>query len=86
MTHADVTPVADQQVFRDLPEAGHLGAVARGHRGARLAPQVRHHPHAALTRACRDGDTARARQLIIEHTQQVRGLVRDVIDRAGGAL
>jgi DNA-binding GntR family transcriptional regulator len=42
--------------------------------------------HAELTRACRDGDTARARQLIIEHTQQVRGLVRDVIDRAGGAL
>ena len=42
--------------------------------------------HAELTRACRDGDTTRARQLIIEHTEQVRQLVRDVIDRAGGAL
>jgi 4-nitrophenol 2-monooxygenase / 4-nitrocatechol 4-monooxygenase, reductase component len=42
--------------------------------------------HAELTRACRDGDRARARQLIIEHTEQVRQLVRDVIDRAGGAL
>jgi flavin reductase (DIM6/NTAB) family NADH-FMN oxidoreductase RutF/DNA-binding FadR family transcriptional regulator len=42
--------------------------------------------HAALTRACRDGDTARARKLIIEHTEQVRRLVRDVIDQAGGAL
>jgi flavin reductase (DIM6/NTAB) family NADH-FMN oxidoreductase RutF/DNA-binding FadR family transcriptional regulator len=42
--------------------------------------------HAELTRACRDGDTARARRLIIEHTEQVRRLVRDVIDRAGGAL
>jgi 4-nitrophenol 2-monooxygenase / 4-nitrocatechol 4-monooxygenase, reductase component len=42
--------------------------------------------HAALTRACRDRDAARARQLIIEHTEQVRRLVRDVIDRAGGAL
>jgi DNA-binding GntR family transcriptional regulator len=45
---------------------------------------VRH--HAELTGACRDGDTARARQLIIEHTEQVRQLVRDVIDEAGGAL
>lgn len=42
--------------------------------------------HAELTRACRDRDTDRARQLIIEHTEQVRQLVRDVIDRAGGAL
>ena len=42
--------------------------------------------HAELTRACRDGDPARARQLIIEHTEQVRRLVRDVIDQAGGAL
>jgi len=42
--------------------------------------------HAALTRACRDRDVARARQLISEHTQQVRELVRTVIDRAGGAL
>jgi DNA-binding GntR family transcriptional regulator len=45
---------------------------------------VRH--HAELTAACRDGDVARARQLISEHTQQVRALVRDVIDQAGGAL
>jgi 4-nitrophenol 2-monooxygenase / 4-nitrocatechol 4-monooxygenase, reductase component len=42
--------------------------------------------HAALSRACRDGDVARARQLITEHTDQVRRLARDVIDRAGGAL
>ena len=42
--------------------------------------------HAELTRACRDGDAARARQLIIEHTEQVRRLVRNVIDQAGGAL
>ena len=42
--------------------------------------------HAELTRACRDGDAARARELVIEHTEQVRRLVRDVIDQAGGAL
>jgi DNA-binding GntR family transcriptional regulator len=42
--------------------------------------------HAALTRACRDGDVARARELIVEHTEQVRGLVRTLIDQAGGAL
>jgi DNA-binding GntR family transcriptional regulator len=42
--------------------------------------------HAELTAACRDGDVARARQLVIEHTEQVRRLVRDVIDEAGGAL
>lgn len=42
--------------------------------------------HAELTRACRDRDAARARELIIEHTGQVRRLVRDVIDQAGGAL
>ena len=42
--------------------------------------------HAALTQACRDGDVARARELIVEHTEQVRGLVRTLIDRAGGAL
>jgi DNA-binding GntR family transcriptional regulator len=42
--------------------------------------------HAALTEACRDGDLARARDLISEHTEQVRGLVRTLIDRAGGAL
>ncbi len=42
--------------------------------------------HAELTAACRDGDVARARQLVMEHTDQVRQLVRDVIDEAGGAL
>ena len=42
--------------------------------------------HAALTRACRDGDVARARELIVEHTEQVEQRVRDVIDQAGGAL
>ena len=36
--------------------------------------------------AMAQGDPARARKLIIEHTEQVRQLVRDVIDRAGGAL
>lgn len=41
---------------------------------------------AELTTACREGDVARARELISEHTQQVRRLVRDVIDEAGGAL
>jgi flavin reductase (DIM6/NTAB) family NADH-FMN oxidoreductase RutF/DNA-binding GntR family transcriptional regulator len=42
--------------------------------------------HAALTQACRDGDVPRARDLIVEHTKQVRGLVRALIDQAGGAL
>ncbi len=42
--------------------------------------------HAALTQACRDGDLERAKQLIREHTEQVRGLVRGLIERAGGAL
>ncbi len=42
--------------------------------------------HADLTAACRDGDVGRARELIREHAQQVRELVHDVIDRAGGAL
>lgn len=30
-------------------------------------------------------DTSVPRQLIIDHTEQVRQLVRDVIDQAGGA-
>lgn len=42
--------------------------------------------HAELTEACRDGDPLRARRLIIEHTDQVKRLVRDVIAQAGGAL
>ncbi|MGE3284480.1 MAG: flavin reductase [Pseudonocardia sp.] len=42
--------------------------------------------HADLTAACRDADVERARQLIREHAHQVRQLVRDVIDQAGGAL
>lgn len=42
--------------------------------------------HAELTRACRAGDAAHARKLIIEHTEQVRRLVRNVIDQAGGVL
>jgi DNA-binding GntR family transcriptional regulator len=42
--------------------------------------------HAALTSACRGGDVDRARSLIREHTEQVRQLVRDLIERAGGAL
>ena len=42
--------------------------------------------HVALAQACRDGDVALARQHIRDHTQQVRRLVRDVIDKAGGAL
>ena len=42
--------------------------------------------HAELTKACRDGDVALARKHIRDHTQQVRRLVREVIDKAGGAL
>ena len=42
--------------------------------------------HAELTAACRDGDVAKAKQQIYDHTDQVKGLVRAVIDRAGGAL
>jgi flavin reductase (DIM6/NTAB) family NADH-FMN oxidoreductase RutF/DNA-binding GntR family transcriptional regulator len=42
--------------------------------------------HAELTEACRDRDVERARQLIIGHTNQVKKLVRELIDRAGGAL
>jgi len=42
--------------------------------------------HAVFTRACRAGDVDQARQLIREHTQQVRKLVRNVIKQAGGAL
>jgi 4-nitrophenol 2-monooxygenase / 4-nitrocatechol 4-monooxygenase, reductase component len=42
--------------------------------------------HAELTEACRSGDVDAARRLIVEHTNQVKGLVRDIIDRAGGSL
>jgi DNA-binding GntR family transcriptional regulator len=42
--------------------------------------------HAALTLSCREGDAARARELIQEHANQVSTLVRDLIDKAGGAL
>jgi 4-nitrophenol 2-monooxygenase / 4-nitrocatechol 4-monooxygenase, reductase component len=42
--------------------------------------------HADLTATCRTGDVDAARRLIVEHTNQVKGLVRDIIDRAGGAL
>jgi 4-nitrophenol 2-monooxygenase / 4-nitrocatechol 4-monooxygenase, reductase component len=42
--------------------------------------------HAELSRACRDGDVGRAKELIYQHTNQVKGLVREVIDLAGGAL
>jgi 4-nitrophenol 2-monooxygenase / 4-nitrocatechol 4-monooxygenase, reductase component len=42
--------------------------------------------HAELSQACRAGDVGRARQLINQHTNQVRALVRELIDRAGGAL
>jgi DNA-binding GntR family transcriptional regulator len=42
--------------------------------------------HTELSQACRAGDVGRARELINQHTDQVRALVRELIDRAGGAL
>jgi DNA-binding GntR family transcriptional regulator len=42
--------------------------------------------HAQLTQACRDGDVARAKQLIYEHADQVKALVREIIADAGGQL
>lgn len=45
---------------------------------------VRH--HSDLTAALRAGDTARAKELVYEHQEQVKGLVRDVIARGDGAL
>ena len=69
-----------------LRRARDLHAVAPGARRAGLAAAFDVAHHAALTQACRDGDVARARELIVEHTEQVRGLVRTLIDRAGGAL
>jgi 4-nitrophenol 2-monooxygenase / 4-nitrocatechol 4-monooxygenase, reductase component len=42
--------------------------------------------HTQLTQACRDGDTARAKQLIYEHAEQVKALVREVIADAGGQI
>lgn len=42
--------------------------------------------HTQLTQACRDGDTLRAKQLIYQHAEQVKALVREVITDAGGQL
>ena len=42
--------------------------------------------HTELSQACRAGDDGRARQLIKQHTDQVKALVRELIDGAGGAL
>ena len=42
--------------------------------------------HTQLTQACRDGDTLRAKQLIYQHAEQVKTLVREVITDAGGKL
>jgi DNA-binding GntR family transcriptional regulator len=42
--------------------------------------------HTQLTQACRDGDTLRAKQLIYQHAEQVKTLVREVITDAGGQL
>jgi DNA-binding GntR family transcriptional regulator len=42
--------------------------------------------HAELTRACRNGDVTKAKELIYQHTDHVMGLVRQVIDEAGGEL
>jgi 4-nitrophenol 2-monooxygenase / 4-nitrocatechol 4-monooxygenase, reductase component len=42
--------------------------------------------HTQLTQACRDGDTPRAKQLIYQHAEQVKMLVREVITDAGGQL
>ena len=41
--------------------------------------------HTELSHARRAGDVGWARQLINQHTDQVRTLVRELIDRAGGA-
>lgn len=45
---------------------------------------VRH--HGELTAALRVGDVARAKELVYQHQEQVKGLVRDVIARGDGAL
>ena len=45
---------------------------------------VRH--HSDLTAALRIGDIARAKELVYEHQEQVKGLVRDVIARGDGVL
>lgn len=42
--------------------------------------------HAQLARAYRDGDVARAKQLILQHRDQVKGLVRSLINEAGGQV
>ena len=42
--------------------------------------------HTELSQACRAGGVGRAGQLIHQHTDQVRTLVRELIDRAGGAV
>ena len=54
------------------PGCGHTGIKHDGH------TDYLHDGHLQLV--------ARARDLISEHTEQVRGLVRTLIDRAGGAL
>lgn len=45
---------------------------------------VRH--HSDLTQALRDREVARAKQLVYEHQEQVKGLVRNVIARGDGVL
>jgi 4-nitrophenol 2-monooxygenase / 4-nitrocatechol 4-monooxygenase, reductase component len=45
---------------------------------------IRH--HAELTQACRDADVPKAKELIYQHTDQVMGLVHQVINEAGGEL
>jgi DNA-binding GntR family transcriptional regulator len=42
--------------------------------------------HARLAQACRDGDVERAKQVIYEHTDHLKILVRDAIADAGGQL
>ena len=42
--------------------------------------------HARLAQACRDGDVERAKQVIYEHTDHVKILVREAIAGAGGQL
>jgi 4-nitrophenol 2-monooxygenase / 4-nitrocatechol 4-monooxygenase, reductase component len=42
--------------------------------------------HARLAQACRDGDVERAKQVIYEHTDHVKILVREAIADAGGQL
>ena len=75
------------QLRRHLPPARDLDALAAGDRRSRTGARSSTSPTTPRSpRACRDGDVDLARGTIRDHTQQVRRLVRDLIDQAGGAL